>query len=76
VRDILIWHLKGGIVEPEEMVFLGNGSIKNVSAVMRTHETIKEFWETMFSMWSVPRIYSVVILDNDFNYNKLKLFTD
>jgi hypothetical protein len=65
--EYILIYLKGGIVEPEETAVPRQRFHKHESAATRTHETIEEFCEMIFSMRSVPRLYSVVFFDNDFN---------
>jgi hypothetical protein len=48
------WHLKGGIVEPEETDVARQRLDKHVSAATDTHPTIEELLETVFSMRPVP----------------------
>jgi hypothetical protein len=57
-------------VETEETVTIRQQFDKHEYTGTRTHEVRKHFWETMFSMLSVLSVYSVAILDNDFNYNE------
>jgi hypothetical protein len=52
------WHPKVGIMEPEEMVFARQQLNKLMSTVTDTHAAIEELLEIMFSVWSLPRLYS------------------
>jgi hypothetical protein len=51
----VIRRLKAGIVEPEvAWIQLG----RHVHAARDKQATIEELLETMFSMWSVPKLYT------------------
>jgi hypothetical protein len=40
-------------VEPDMMAFAKQWLDKHVPAAINTHETIEEFWDVLFSMWSI-----------------------
>jgi hypothetical protein len=56
--NIVTWHLKGGIVEPEQMAAVRLCLSKHMSAAMDMPATIEELLEAVFSMQSMPRLYS------------------
>jgi hypothetical protein len=58
IKDIVAWHLKGGIVEPEETTVARQRLDKHVSTAMDMHAKLEELLETVFSMQSVPMLYS------------------
>jgi hypothetical protein len=53
-----VTHLKGGIVEPEEMVVARQWLNEHVSMETDLHATIEKLLGTVFCMWSVPRLHS------------------
>jgi hypothetical protein len=57
-QNFVTRHLKGGIVEIEEMVIGSHQLNKHVSAETDMHATIEELLEEMFSVWSILRLYN------------------
>jgi hypothetical protein len=55
---IVTWHLKGGIVEPEDMALARQRLDKHLSETTDTHATIEDLLEAVVPLRSVPRLYS------------------
>jgi hypothetical protein len=52
------WHLRGGVVEPEEMAVAGQWLSKYKSVTVDMHTTIEELLKVVFSRWFILRLYS------------------
>jgi hypothetical protein len=58
VINILTWRLKARIVKRIKADIGRQRLVKHAPAATGTHATIEEQFEVMFSMRSVPRLYS------------------
>jgi hypothetical protein len=56
--SIVIWRLKAGVVEQEEMAIVRQRKSKHVSAATNKRTTIEEVLEAVFSFLSLSRLHS------------------
>jgi hypothetical protein len=57
-NSIVTWWLKALIVEQEEAPIFRQWHSKHISAATIEHATIEELLEVVFSVQSMPRLYS------------------